>query len=78
MLAQMATHAQKALDNAPVLTYSGSTTALFFWGLHLSDIGVIVSSVASVCGVGLQFYVAISRARASRRQQETDNDVEGL
>lgn len=48
---------------APIATYFATTSAVILWGLHISDIGVIVSSIASVCGVGLQFYLAFHKRR---------------
>lgn len=61
----MSPSTQKALhavvnDGLPV-TIGGSVSATVFWGLHISDIAVIVSALAAVMGVALQFYVAMRR-----------------
>ena len=58
----------RAVQNAPVLTYGGTGSAVVFYGLHISEIGVIISALASVCGVGLQFYLAF-RSMKLRDQQ---------
>lgn len=60
-------------NNAPAVTYSGAGAAVLFWGLHLSDIAVILSAFASICGVGLQFYVALHRIR--RLEKAADANV---
>lgn len=67
-------HFPRVTEPPTLMTLGGTASSFAFWGLHLSDIGVIVSSLASVCGVGLQFYVAMSRAKAAKRQQETRQD----
>lgn len=64
----------KFIEPPAFLTAGATASTFMFWGLHLSDIGVIVSSLASLCGVGLQFYVVIRRVRAEKRQQETRQD----
>lgn len=51
-------------NNAAAVTYAGGGSAVIFWGLHLSDLAVMISTFASVCGVGLQFYLAFHRAKA--------------
>lgn len=51
-----------ASDGLPV-TLGGSGSALVCWGLHVSDIAVIVSALAAVIGVVLQFYVAMRRLK---------------
>lgn len=60
-------------NSAPAVTYGGASAAVMFWGLHLSDIAVIMSAFASVCGVGLQFYVALHRIR--RLEKASDANV---
>lgn len=71
--------AQHAIDaassNAPAITYGGASAAVMFWGLHISDIAVILSAFASICGVFLQGYVAIHRIRRLERQAEHSKRV---
>lgn len=50
-----------ALNDGLPVTIGGSVSATVFWGLHISDIAVIVSALAAVMGVLLQFYVAMRR-----------------
>lgn len=64
-----------AASNAPAITYGGSAAAVMFWGLHVSDIAVILSAFASVCGVLLQGYVAIHRIRRLERNAEATKQV---
>ena len=44
-----------------VLTYSSTGATVLFWGLHATDIAVIMSAFASICGVLLQFYIVMHR-----------------
>jgi predicted membrane protein len=57
------------LNNAPAVTFTGGTSAILFWGLHVSDVAVICSSLATILGVVLQFYVMLHRIRIMERQQ---------
>lgn len=60
----MNTHLFRGLESmSPVGTLSATATTFAFWGLHVSDIAVMLSALASVCGVGLQFYVTLRRLR---------------
>lgn len=69
-------HAINAVtNNAPAITYGGSTAAVLFWGLHVSDIAVILSAFASICGVFLQGYVAIHRIRRLERTAKAQEQV---
>jgi hypothetical protein len=71
-----AQHLVKPLvENANAITYSSGAATVLFWGLHLSDIAVLLSSFASVCGVGLQFYVALHRIRRLEKGLEANNKV---
>ena len=60
---------EAALQSAPVLTFGGAGSSFFFWGLHISEVGVIVSSLAAVCGVLLQTYVVIRSVRNEKLRQ---------
>jgi hypothetical protein len=60
----MNTHFIRGLESmSPATTLATTAAAFTFWGLHVSDIAVMLSAFASVCGVGLQFYVTIRRLR---------------
>lgn len=61
---------QTAQDNAPAITYTAGGSTAVLWGLHLSDIGVIVSAFATVLGVILQFYVTIHKIKMLERDQK--------
>lgn len=61
---------QAAQDNAPAITYTGGGSALMFWGLHISDVGVIISAVATLTGVFLQLYVTMHKMRMLERDQK--------
>jgi hypothetical protein len=50
-----------------VTTYSGATAAAVFWGLQISDVGVIVSTLIAVLGFGVHVWAHIRR---ERRDQE--------
>lgn len=54
---------QHATNNAPAITYTGATSTLVFWGLHISDMAAIVSTLCAVAGVLLQIYVVFRRNR---------------
>jgi tellurite resistance protein TehA-like permease len=72
MLAQLQAAADKLVQNAPVMTYGGTAGATVFYGLHISELGVIVSALASICGVGLQFYLAF---RTIRQRKEIASEL---
>lgn len=57
------------LNSAPTVTFAGGTSAILFWGLHVSDIAVICSSLATILGVVLQFYMVLHRMRIMEQQQ---------
>lgn len=52
---------------ATAATYGGATSAAVFWGLHLSDIGVIVSVLVAVLGFAVNTW---ARVRSDRRERE--------
>lgn len=60
--------ANDMMNQASAVTYGGTATAFAFWGLHISDIAVIVSTLASVMGVVLQFYVTFKRIQTIEKQ----------
>lgn len=73
MNAQIQAAVQAAQDNAPTITYTAAGSTAVMWGLHLSDIGVIVSAFATVLGVILQFYVTVHKIRMLERDQRENN-----
>lgn len=58
-----------------VYTASAGTVTAVFWGLHVSDICMILSTLATLCGLALQFYLAMGRIRRLERRQETHIEV---
>lgn len=54
-------------QNANYVTYTAATGAVTFWGLHISDLAVMVSSLAAVCGAATQVLAYLDRRRARRR-----------
>lgn len=59
----MQQHIAKVLESGPTVTYTGAGSTLVFWGLHISDIAAIISTLCAVIGVGLQIYVVFRRNR---------------
>lgn len=58
---------------APAATYTSATATVLFWGLHVSDLAVILSAFATLCSVGLQFYVVFSKInRLEKAVAKTD------
>lgn len=62
-------------DNAPAITYTGAGASVVFWGLHVSDICMIVSTLATVCGVLLQIFIALHRIRRLEKGQDAQKVV---
>lgn len=60
---------------ASLMTYSGATTSVMVWGLHLGDVAVMVSAIAAVCGAVIQVLSYLDR-RAAARRMETKPDGE--
>lgn len=59
----------RASDSAPAVTFTSGASTVLFWGLHLGDLAVIVSMLATVAGLALQFYVAFRRISSLERGQ---------
>lgn len=57
-------HLAKVAENAQAFTYTSAGGTLVFWGLHISDIAAIISTMCAIAGVSLQFYMAFRRRRA--------------
>jgi hypothetical protein len=65
------------VDNvASALTYTAAAGAATVWGLHLSDVAVMVSSLAAVCGASIQVMLYLDRRREGRRGVETKDNGE--
>lgn len=59
---------QSTVNSAPAqaATYGGAGGAFVLWGLHLSDLGVIVSAIVALAGFAVQLYLAVVRERRER------------
>lgn len=68
-------HIDTVATGAQYATYTATASTVVFWGLHISDIAVIVSSLASVSGVGLQIFLAVHRLRRLERRQDAHIQV---
>ena len=64
-------HIDTATSAAQYTTYAGTSATVLLWGLHISDIAVILSAFASVSGVALQFYLAVHKLNRLERRQDT-------
>lgn len=62
------------VGQASAITYTATSATVLFWGLHISDIAVMISAFASICGVGLQFYVVVHRIRRLERGHDKNED----
>lgn len=58
---------QVVSQGSNVSLYGGAATAFTLWGLHLSELGVIVSSSVAVIGLAVQVWV---RWRQDKRDRE--------
>lgn len=67
---------QNVAGNAHYATYLSATGAVTLWGLHLSELAVMVSSLAAVCGAVIQVLSYLDRHNARRRRKETDHHGE--
>ena len=68
-LSDLPTH---VADNTHYVTYAASAGSLTLWGLHTSELAVMVSSFAALCGAVIQVLTYLDRRR-SRRDKETDD-----
>lgn len=68
-------HISAAASNAQAVTYGGTGAAVLFWGMHASDIAVMLSALASILGVILQFWLAVRRIRRLEHREETQDIV---
>lgn len=68
-------HLLRAAEHAQPVTYTGAGATALFWGLHLGDICMILSTLATLCGVGLQIFLALHRIR--RLEQHSASKAQG-
>lgn len=58
---------QQTVEQAStVATYGGAATSIVFWGLSLSELGVIVSAVVALVGLVVSVVMAVRRDRRER------------
>lgn len=60
-------------DNAHYVTYTSTAGAVTVWGLHLSELAVMVSSLAAICGAVIQVLSYLDRRRSARREETDDH-----
>lgn len=60
-----------------VFTAGAGATTVVFWGLHVSDICMILSTLATLSGLFLQIYLAMARIRRLERRQDEHIKVTG-
>lgn len=70
-------HLERFADNSPAATVTAGAATAVFWGLHVSDICMILSTFATVCGLALQFYLATTRIRRLEHRQDQHIKVTG-
>lgn len=71
----MKQHVIQLAENAPAATYTATGATVVFWGLHISDVAVLLSAFASIAGVALQFYLALHRLRRLEKAQDASRVV---
>lgn len=71
-MSAMTHHAGIQMNHAASVTYASAASAVAFWGLHLADIAVILSAVASIGGVALQAYVAYRQLRNDKSSRSPE------
>lgn len=60
---------------APVGTYTAAASSIAAWGLHVSDIAVILSSLAAVAGVSLQALIYREQMLTAHRLKASDQEI---
>lgn len=68
-------HLVRAADSAPAITYGGAAGTIAFWGLNVSEICAIISTLVAVIGLGMQIWLASKRLRAVERSQGVTKKV---
>lgn len=64
-------------SNAHYVTYASAASAVTVWGLHISEIAVMVSSLAAVCGALIQVLSYLDRRRSDRQRGVTETETNG-
>ena len=54
-------------EHAATVTYTGAGATAVLWGLHISDVCMIVSATAAVVGVTMQIWVARAKVAMYKR-----------
>lgn len=57
------------LEHASTVTYVSAGSTVLFWGLHITDIAVIVSAAAAFGGFLLQLWVARAKVQLMKRSE---------
>lgn len=68
-------HIIRIADNSPAVTVGAGAATVIGWGLHVSDICMILSTLATICGLCLQFYLAMGRIRRLEHRQDSHIEV---
>lgn len=58
--------------HATLATVSSGAATFLFWGLKVSDLGIMVSSLATVVGLIVQVCVFLETRRHNRTREEQD------
>jgi uncharacterized membrane protein len=60
---------------APIGTYTAAAASISAWGLHVSDIAVILSSLAAISGVVLQVLIYREQRNTGRRPKASNEET---
>lgn len=66
------------INQAAILTHGAFVSTITGVTLHLNEIAIIVSALASIAGVGLQFWLAFGKMREleeTQKRQDITNKV---
>lgn len=66
------------INQAAIITHGAFVSTVTGVTLHLPEVAVIISALASLAGVGLQFWIAFGKMRdleENQKKQEIDNKV---
>lgn len=56
--------------HAAAVTVTGAAASATFWGLKVSDLGVMVSSLVAVMGLCVQVFVFLETRRHNKAREE--------
>lgn len=68
-------HIPTSPDAAAGMTYAAGAMTTVFWGLHVSDICMILSTLATLMGVLLQVFLATKRIHRLEHKAERTEKV---